>query len=133
MKTIIKSINFNKEVETKYGIMFQYYVSYDDKHASFICKTKDKYPFKIDEENEFIETEREYNGKTYYNIKAIQSNTGQSNYGRALKREQSKYSGFGVSYVKDLIIAGKIDIKDWEKASEKIIKFMIEIDKDIEQ
>lgn len=132
MKAIIKSINFNKEVDTKFGTMFQYYVSYDDKHASFICKAKDKYPFKIDEENEFIETEREYNGKIYYNIKAVQQNKGYSNYSRSVKKEQSKYSGFAVSYVKDLIIAGEIKIKDWETASKKIFDFMVELDKEAE-
>lgn len=131
MKAVLKEIHFDKEVNTKFGVMFQYYVSYNDKNATFLCKTKDKHKFKAGIENEFIETSREYNGKTYYSIKSIQENKGNSNYGKAVQREQSKYSGFGVSYVKDLIIAGKIDIKDWEKASEKIVKFMVKMDKEI--
>ena len=131
MKAVIKEINYDKEVNTKFGIMQSYYVSYNDKGASFLCKEKDKYSFKVGEENEFIETSREYNGKTYYNIKAIQPQKGNSNYGKALKREQSKYSGFAVSYVKDLIIAKEIKIEDWEKASEKIFNFMVKLDKSI--
>ena len=35
----------------------------------------------------------------------------------------------GVSYCKDLIVAGKLDIEKWEAASEKIINFMNRLDK----
>jgi len=132
MKALITEINFNKEIETKFGLMYQYYVNYNNKVGTFLCKQKDKYTFKVGEENEFIETEKEYNGKLFYNIKAIRDNPGGSNYSRAVKKEQSKYSGFAVSYVKDLIIAGEIKIADWEKASKKIFDFMVNLDKENE-
>jgi hypothetical protein len=132
MKAKITEINYNKEIETKFGVFHQYYVRYNDKTATFLCKVKDKYPFKLNEENEFIETSKEHQGKIYYNIKAIQQNNGNSNYGKAVKKEQSKYSGFAVSYVKDLIIADKIKVEQWESASKKIFEFMVSLDKSIE-
>jgi len=133
MKAIIKTLVFDKEVETKNGVMYKYNVTYNEKKASFLIKTKDEHQFKINEENEFTEEAREYNGNTYYNIKPIkQAYSGGSNYGRAIKKEQSKYSGFAVSYVKDLIIADKIKIEQWESASKKIFNFMVELDKSIE-
>lgn len=55
-----------------------------------------------------------------------------SNFGRQLKKEQSRYSGFATSYVKDLIISGHIKIDDWEKASKKIFTFMVELDKTLD-
>ena len=60
MKALITEINFNKEIETKFGLMYQYYVNYNNKVGTFLCKQKDKYTFKVGEENEFIETEKEY-------------------------------------------------------------------------
>ena len=35
-------------------------------------------------------------------------------------------------YAKDLIISGKIELKDWEAASEKIFKCMVKLDKSLE-
>lgn len=132
MKAVIKEINFDKEVNTKYGIMFSYYVTYNDRTASFLCKQKDKYSFKVGVENEFIETSKEYNGKLYYHIKAITPNAGNSNYGKALKREQSRYAGFAMSYAKDLVVHDKIKLEDMSTYTKKMFELMVELDKTLE-
>ncbi len=129
MKTKIKSIKWDKEVETKFGVMQQFIVTYDDHTASFLSKSKDNLPFKVDEEAEFTETSREYNGKTYFNIKPIK---GQVGYNKAIKREQSKYSGFAMSYAKDLVINGIIELKQISEYTKKMFTLMVELDKTLE-
>ena len=131
MKAIIKSVEFVKEYETKFGIMFEHRVKYDDKTASYSCKTKEQKVFIVGQEKEFEETQKDYNGTTYYNIKPLTQNN-LSGYAKNLKKEQSRYSGFAVSYVKDLIIADKIKIEQWEAASKKIFQFMVDLDKTLE-
>ena len=130
MKAKITNVSFDKEVEIRGKILYQHNVWYNDKKASYLSAKKEQTRFIKDVECEFTETEREYNGVKYYNVKPVQQ--GQSNYSKAAKKEQSRYSGFAVSYVKDLIIAGKIDIKQWESASEKIFNFMVKLDKTLE-
>ncbi len=128
MKAVIKKITYSKEVETKFGIMHQFRVDYDDKVGSFLTKKREQTTFKEGEENEFTETPRQYNGKTYYNIKPIKQQ-GSSNFTRQLKKEQSKYSGFAMSYAKDLVIADKIQMKDLFPAAKKMFDWMVEQDK----
>jgi hypothetical protein len=132
MKAVITKITFNKEYETKFGTMNQFDVWYDEKRASFSSKSNPQNVFIEGQENEFTEEPREYNGKTYITIKPIKKQWNNSGYGKAVKKEQSKYSGFAVSYVKDLIIADKLDIKQWKQASKDIFDFMVELDKSIE-
>lgn len=132
MKAIIDSVKFLKEQETKFGLMYKYEVKYNNHVASYLSKDKDQKHFIQGEECEFTEEEKEFNGQIYFNVKPIPK-VKQNGYAKAVKKEQSRYSGFAVSYVKDLIIAGKIDIKDWEKASEKIFKFMVDLDKTLDQ
>lgn len=132
MKAIIKEIHYDKEVSTKYGMMHSYYALYDDKSASFLCKQKDKYPFKIGKENEFIETERVHNGKIYYSIKAVRETKINSNFGKALKKEQSRYAGFAMSYAKDLVINDKIELEDMAIYTKKMFNLMVELDKTLE-
>ena len=138
MKALIKSVKFTKESEGKFGPMFSFKITYTvdgvDKMAYYTAKTKEQKKFIEGQEAEFTEEQKMGTNDTPYNvIKPIQQGGyNNSGFGKALKKEQSKYSGFAVSYVKDLIIAGKIEMKDWEQASEKIFNFMVKLDKSIE-
>lgn len=132
MKAVIESVTFHKEVTTKFGVMYSFKVCYSNgRIGSYLSKTKEQTYFVKDQESEFNEEEKLYNGQVYYNLTPIKQNK-QSNYSRQVKKEQSRYSGFAVSYTKDLIIAGKLDLKDWEKTSEKIFNFMVKLDKTLE-
>lgn len=132
MKAVIKKVEFVKEYPSKYGQMFLHKVYYGESYGLYSSKSKDQTKFKGGEEAEFTEEERSNDKGTFINIKPI-SNNPQSNFGRQLKKEQSRYTTMGASYVKDLIIAGKLEMKDWEKATEKIVKFMFNLDKEIEK
>ena len=133
MKTVIKKVSYNKEVDTKGGAMHSFFVEYDDKRGSFLCKDRENPTFKEGEEAEFTETEREVNGIIYYNIRKLSPKfQGNSNFGKALKREQSKYSGFAMSYAKDLVIAGKIELSQISDYTKKMFELMVQLDKTLE-
>jgi hypothetical protein len=131
MKAIFNKIEFKKEVETKFGTMYQFQVNYGDKVGSFLSKKREQTTFVQGVENEFTETEREYNGVTYYNLKAIKQ-MGSNNFSRQLKKEQSKYSGFAMSYAKDLVVSGNITTEQMFPTAEKMMKWMVEQDKALE-
>ena len=131
MKALITGAKFNKEYTTSYGTLFNYRIEYDGKTAFYSSKKKDQDYFVVGKESEFTEEEKTSDKGTFYVIKPIREGKF-SNFSKQIKKEQSRYSGFAVSYVKDLIIADKIDIKQWEAASEKIFNFMVELDKTIE-
>ena len=132
MKATITKVTFKEEKQTKYGMQYTFVVEYDGKKAYYNSKSKDQKKFVEGEEAEFNEQEMTSTKGNKYLIIRPEYKGGKSEYGRQLKRIQSQYSSFGVSYVKDLIIAGVIDIKQWESASEKIISFMYEQDKKYE-
>jgi hypothetical protein len=136
MKLLIDKVTYKKEFETKFGIMHQFNVAYYDeedniKTASYSSKKKDQTYFVAGQESECTLEPREWNGKTYFNIKPVKQGKF-SGYNKNLKKEQSRYSGFAVSYCKDLIVADKLDIKQWKSASKDIFDFMVELDKSIE-
>ena len=132
MKAVITKVTFKKEYDSKYGKMYGFSIEYDDKSAYYSSKKREQTKFIEGQEVEFTEETRKGDKGEYLVVKPVYE-VGNSNFGKQLKREQSKYSGFAVSYVKDLIIADKIDIKDWESASKKICMFMVNLDKDIEK
>lgn len=131
VKAIIKSVSFLKEYETKFGIMYSFKISYEDKTAYYSCKKKEQTEFIQGQEKEFVEEEKKTEKGTYLTVKLAPKERN-SNYSRQVKKEQSRYSGFAVSYVKDLVIAGKIEMKDFETYSEKIFNLMVRLDKTLE-
>lgn len=153
MKAIIKLVEFRKEFESKFGTMYQFEVHYDDKKAVYTSKQKEQKHFIVDKETEFTEETKTFVNKNgqevpYLVIKPIQANfQKQSNFGKALKKEQSRYSGFSESYVKDLMANGLIRpevteddvthndivILTWKKRSFEIFEHMVELDKNLEQ
>lgn len=131
MKAKITNIKYIKDSETKFGIMYSFIVEYDGKKAFYSCKKKEQDKFKIGEDAEFTEEEKEGKNGKYLLIKPIQNNA-YSPYNKAVKKEQSRYSGFAVSYAKDLCIAGKIDFKDISTYSTVLFDLMVSLDKTLE-
>ena len=132
MKAIISKITFQNEWESKFGTLFQFKCEYDGKVGQFNSKKKEQTTFYEGKEAEFTETPKTHNGVTYYTIKKIQPQGGHSNFARSMKREQSKYSGFAMSYAKDLVVAGKIEEKQIFSAAKKMMDWMVEQDKNLE-
>ena len=137
MKAMILGANWIKEVPNKWnnGVSHIHKITWVEgettNEGTYFCPKKDQTDLVPNKEAEFTVEKVEKGGNTYYNIKLPKKGR-DSNYGRNLKKEQSRYTTMGASYVKDLIIAGKIDIKDWKRATDDIVKFMFELDKEIE-
>ena len=133
MKALITKVTFKDEKETKFGMQYTFLVEYDGKKAYYNSKKKDQTKFVEGQEAEFTETEHTSGkGNTYYIVKP-EYKGGNSNFGRQLQREQSKYSGFAVSYAKDLVIADKIGFEQLLPAAQKMFDFMVALDKSIEK
>lgn len=131
MKAVIKSAEFVKEYDSKFGTLYQHRIKYDDKTAFYSSKKKEQSIFVSGKEVEFLEEQRQGEKGVWYIVKPMTQNN-LSGYAKNIKKEQSRYSGFAVSYVKDLIIADKIKIEQWEAASKKIFQFMVDLDKTLE-
>ncbi len=136
MKALIDNVKFKNEFESKFGILYSHVVSWygkDEKieYGFYSSKKKDQTYFKAGQESEFTVEEKQGKQGNFFVVKPL-SQGNFSGYNKNLKREQSKYAGFAASYCKDLIIADKLNIKDWEAASKKIFNFMVELDKSIE-
>jgi hypothetical protein len=56
----------------------------------------------------------------------------QSNFGKALNKEKSRYSGFAVSYAKDLVVGGRIQKEELAPMAWILFELMVEMDKTLE-
>lgn len=123
MKGKVESVKSTGTYDSKYGLMYKYTVHIGDHTGEYSSKKystydTDGFPFIIGSEVEY-----EFIDGQFPKIKPAQTNyTGYNN------SKKSSNTSFGVSYCKDLIVAGKLDIEQWEAASEKIINFMNNLD-----
>lgn len=106
------------------------YYSTNDKGFNESDKTPKKFQEGVEADIEIHEMEGK-NGK-YYKFKPEYNKGGFSKYNHTLRREQARYSSFAYAYCKDLIVAGKLDLKKWQDAAKKAAKGMMEIDKELE-
>lgn len=137
MKAVIKDVQFHKEYESKFGVLYSFKILYDDKTGFYSSKYKDQNKFVKGRESEFTEEKKSFiNPKGeqsfYYAIKPLAKER-QSNFGKALKKEQTKYSGFAVSYAKDMVVAGKLSRDELPEYAWVLFELMVEMDKSIEQ
>lgn len=131
MKELINDVKFNKEYDSKFGKMYSFKVTYNGRTAYYSSKSKDQNNFIAGQEAEFTEETRTTDNGTYLIVKPIRG-TKQSNFGKALKREQSKYSGFAMAYSKDLVVAGKIELDQMYSEAQCMMDWMVEADKQLE-
>lgn len=132
MKAIITKITFLKEQDGKFGKEYSFSIEYDGKKAYYNSKVNPQNKFIEGAENEFTEMEAvsKKTGAKYFTVKPL-AKQGQSGYAKELKKEQSKYSGFAMSYAKDLVIAGKIPLSEMFGYAIQMIDWMVEQDKAI--
>lgn len=137
MKAVIQEVVFKKEFDSKFGKLYSFHVKYDDQVAVYNSKSKDQKKFIAGEEAEFTEetktyTDKQGNLKEYLVIKPPTQNR-QSNFGKALSKEKSRYSGFAVSYAKDMAVAGRIQVTELSDYAWILFDLMVEMDKTLEQ
>ena len=137
MKELITEVKFTKEKQTQFGTLYQFAVSYDGKRAFYSSKSKDQKKFISGEEAEFTEEERTYTDKngnpaSFLVIKPVFQQR-QSNYGKNLNKEKSRYSGFAVAYAKDLVVAGRLNKEELPEYATVLFDLMVELDKTLDQ
>ena len=135
MKAKVKKATFQKEYETKFGTLFLHKIIYEENGNEFSgyysSKKKDQNKFVAGQEAEFdVEVQTGRNG-VFNKIKPVMQNKGYSNYGRSVQREQSKYSGFAMSYAKDLVVAGVINMEQLYSEAQCMIDWMVQKDKEL--
>lgn len=131
MKALIQDVKFLKEFETKFGILYSFKVQYDGRTGFYNSKSKDQKKFVIGQEAEFTEETKTGSKGDYIVIKPPMQNR-QSNFGKALNKEKSRYSGFAVSYAKDLLVAGRINRNELADQAWILFDLMVEMDKTLE-
>ena len=132
MKALITDVKFVKEFETQFGKLFSFKVSYDGRDAYYSSKFKDQTKFVAGQEAEFTEETKTGKNGSYLTIKPPVK-AGQSNFGKALNKEKSRYSGFAVSYAKDMAVAGRIQVTELAPYAWILFDLMVEMDKTLEQ
>jgi len=93
MKAKITGVKFINEFDTKFGVLYSHLVEYDGKKAYYNSKSKDQDKFIVGQEPEFTEEIKEGKKGKYIQIKPVTDFKKNSNYSRAVKKEQSRYSG----------------------------------------
>lgn len=131
MKALITGVKFIKEFESKFGKLYSFKVEYEGRTAFYSSKSKDQNKFREGQEAEFTEETKTSEKGSYLVIKPPLKN-GQSNFGKALTREKTKYSGFAVSYAKDLLVAGRISKEELAPQAWILFELMVEMDKTLE-
>ena len=136
MKAIIQEVKFIKEFESKFGQLYSFQVKYDDVVAVYNSKSKDQKKFVAGQEAEFTEetktyTDKQGNTKEYTVIKPLLQNR-QSNFGKALNKEQARYSAMCVSYSKDLVVGGRIQLSELQDYAWIMFELVKEMDKTLE-
>jgi hypothetical protein len=137
MRATITEVIFRKEIDGKFGKLYSFIVKYDEKVAVYRSKNKDQKKFIPGQEAEFTEETQTSIDKTtgetkeYLVIKPVYQGR-QSSYGKELKKEQSRYSGFAVAYAKDLVVAGRLNKEELPEYATVLFELMVSLDKSIE-
>lgn len=132
MKALITEVTFIKEYDSKFGKLYSFKVSYDGRSAYYSSKSKDQTKFVTGREAEFTEETKTSQNGTYIVVRPPQQNK-QSNFGKALSKEKTRYSGFAVSYAKDLLVAGRINRDELADQAWILFELMVAMDKTLEQ
>jgi hypothetical protein len=132
MKELITDVKFIKEYESKFGKLYSFKVSYAGRSAFYSSKTMEQTKFVTGQEAEFTEETKTSTNGSYLVIKPPQK-VQQSNFGKALNKEKSRYSGFAVSYAKDMAVAGRIQVTELSTYAWILFDLMVEMDKTLEQ
>ena len=133
MEARILEINYLKPYQSPHGPMHDWHIKYEggEGEGMYTSKANPQTFFKVGEVASFTEDIMfSKQGKRWAKIKPIREN-GNRNYSgfrRELKKEQSKYSGFAMSYAKDLCVAGQIKYENIFIHAQQMMDWMVEQD-----
>jgi ribosomal protein S16 len=141
----IHKVTFKKTFNGKFGPLHSFEVAYSDMQETektgktierigyYSSQSEKQEKIKAGEVIELTEEKKKgQGGQEYTTVKptVIQR---VSNFGKALDKEKARYSGFAVSYAKDLVVAGKIEFKALTTTAWDLHKLMVDMDKTLEK
>lgn len=132
MEAKITKVKWLKEYSDNYGVKHLFSIGYEGGQGEglYSSQKKEQTYFKVGEVAQFTEeVMTKQDGKQWVKVKPVNTRGGYSSYNREVKKEQSKYSGFAMSYAKDLVVAGCIPFEEMFMHAERMIKWMSESDK----
>lgn len=119
-KAKIKTCRFVSEWQGQNGIVYYHEIELDNGDKGQIG-TKDKNPEKLQAGQELTYTiEATTRGNK---IKAVNTNQG-GGFKKPMRDPKEQMTSFAMSYAKDLVVAGKLDIKDLEAGTKRIYNIM---------
>ena len=76
MKKVVKSVNFDRPIESQWGSFFKYIIEFEDGlKAEYLSKSENQNKFEVGKDVEVEITQREYSGQTINKVKPVfQSN-----------------------------------------------------------
>ena len=130
MKELITNVKFMKEYESKFGTLYSFKIEYAGRTAFYSSKSKDQTKFVSGQEAEFTEETKTSDKGSYLVVKPPLQNK-QSNFGKALNKEQARYSAMCVSYSKDLVVGGRIQLSELQDYAWIMFELVKEMDKSL--
>ena len=131
MKAIIEKVEFQKEYTNEFGLFYLFKITHEKGYGLYSSKSRDQKKFVKGQETEFTEEAKESKGVKWTKISPVRS-TNFSQQNRAIRKEQTRYSGFAMAYAKDLVVASKIEIEQMYVEAQCMVDWMVETDKSIE-
>lgn len=137
MNVIVKAVTPRPAKDTQWGKSYPYAVEFENDGRTmsgiYYAKTDKQDVFQPDKEIEITAETRTYEKdgqtKSYLVIKPLSARKWNSPGGKAIQKEQSRYSGFAVSYAKDLVVAGKIPLDELKIFATELFDLMVNLDK----
>lgn len=93
----------------------------------YTSKNEDQKKFVVNQESEYLIEQKQGSKGTYYKISIPQADGGGKSFGGGKVQVDPKVQmiSFATSYVKDLVVSGKINMEDFEKQFNRIYNLMI--------
>lgn len=122
----VTNASFKKEWNGKFGTMYDHNIEFaNGDKGVYTSKKKEQDTFKVGEEVAYTIETVERNGYTNVRIAPVsESKSGFGGKSFAPKNYKADFISFAASYTKDLIVAGKAELKDFGKTFDAMYKKM---------
>ena len=127
MKAIIDKTLFKKDFVYNGVTYYEFEIHYSGKKAKYVSTSENQTKFVAGQEAEFTEEKDKFGNPKITPVYQQKFSGG----ARAIKKEQSRYSGFAMAYAKDLVVAGIIEIEQMYVEAQCMVDWMVETDKNL--
>lgn len=125
-KSKVKSASFKKEWKGREGTMFDHNIEFENGDKGvYQSNQKEQTTFKQGEEVDYSIVSRLRNGFTDIVIKPAFKNRSGGNFKKSYEKNyKADFISFAASYTKDLVVAGKVELKQFRKTFQTMYDVM---------